>query len=564
MPESFGERQTVGLAVLQSLGTEKPPDGVQAVPDVSAWSFAGLTVSSHHAPAGRFKRRAWPSHLTVVPWPLLAVLAVQAWLSLRLVHLDTAFTDEALYLWVGHQDWSWLLHGTQDPPFASYLSGSPVVYPPIGALADSIAGLTGARVLSLCFMLAASSLLWLSATRLYGRLAAFFAVALWASLGETLRLGAFATYDPMACMLLALASYCGIRAAQSDSHGPHWAMGAAAALTVANCAKYATALFDPIVITLVVLVALAHMPSERKRAARLTAITMSYLVIFLVGLLAIATAGDGYYITGIEATTLSRTSGGQSALLVLSTIWPYMKVIAPVTLLGALLCLWFERNLYRRLLTLLLALTGVLAPLNQIRIHTGTSLDKHEDFAAWFMAMAAGYAIRVMARGLSLRRVCACAVGLSAVALTLVIGIPFSRSADSNWPNSAAAVAMARTLAAHTTGGILFQNSSVLDYYLGSAVGWNTIWKRISGQGSLRLPDGRTIDDAPVGSTGIPGPFVTAVRHGYFAVIVLNKDRSDPFDSTLIPAVRADRAYHLVSQTSDFYFWRYDPARRVR
>lgn len=35
-------------------------------------------------------------------WPLLAVLAVQAALSLRLVGADTAFQDEALYLWAGH------------------------------------------------------------------------------------------------------------------------------------------------------------------------------------------------------------------------------------------------------------------------------------------------------------------------------------------------------------------------------------------------------------------------------------------------------------------------------
>lgn len=554
--------------MLQSLAVDELRVDAPASSPIQAdrWSFLDLADAPSQTPVKQpeLARRPWYGRLTSGPWPLLGILAVQVWLSLRLVHLDTAFTDEALYLWVGHQDFAWLLHGTQDPPFASYMSGSPVVYPPIGALADSIAGLAGARILSLCFMLIASSLLWLSASRLYGTLAAFFAVALWASLGETLRLGAFATFDPMACMLLALAGYCAIRAGQSDEHGAHWAMSASLALTVANCAKYATALFDPVVVTMVIMVALAHSPSSRKRAARLAAITMSYLVIFLVSLLVIATAGDGYYITGIEATTTGRASAGQSALLVLSAIWPYMKVIAPVTLLGALLCLWFEHNLYRRLLTLLLALTGVLAPLNQIRIHTGTSLDKHEDFAAWFMAMAAGYAISFMARGPILRRLSACMAGLSAIALTLAIGIPFSRSADSSWPNTAAAVGMALPLVSHTNGEILFQNSSVFDYYIGSADGWNTIWKRISGQGSLRLPDGRTVDDAPVGSSGIPGPFVSAIRKGYFAVIVLNKDSSNPFDSKLIPAVMTDPAYHLVGQTSQFYAWRYDPARRTR
>ncbi len=553
MPDSFGDHQEAGLAVLRLLGAELP-DGVGHEPGPLSRDH---DVLAEHAP-----KRRWYHRLTAVPWPLLGILAVQAGLCARMLRLDTAFSDEALYLWTGHQDWAWLLHGTQEPPFATYLSGSPIVYPPLAALADSIGGLAGARVLSLCFMLTASTLLWLSASRLYGRLAAFFAVALWASLGETLRLGAFATYDPMACMFLVLGAYCAIRAGQSDRHGPQWAMGAAVALTVANCAKYATALFDPVVVMLAFLVALAYMPSARKRAARLAAITMCYLVIFLVGLLALASVGDGYYITGIEATTVSRASAGQSAAFILSTIWSYMKIITPITLLGALLCLWLERDLYRRLVTLLLALTGVLAPLNQIRIHTSTSLDKHEDFAAWFMAMAAGYAISVLGRGSWPRRLCACAIGLAAVGLTLTIGIPFARFADSYWSNSAAVVAMTRPLVAQTKGEILFQNPSILDYYMGPVDGWNTTWKRISGQNSLRLPDGRTIDDAPVGAvSGSPGPYLDAVKVGYFKVIVLNREWTNSFDSMMIPVLMHDRAYRLVGQTSEFYVWRYDPAR---
>src|SRR5580658_10930555 len=84
-------------------------------------------------------------------WPLLVVLAIQALLSLRLVRSDTAFQDEALYLWAGHLEWAHLLHGAPLPQFPSYFSGAPVIYPPIGALADSIGGLTAARILSLAF-----------------------------------------------------------------------------------------------------------------------------------------------------------------------------------------------------------------------------------------------------------------------------------------------------------------------------------------------------------------------------------------------------------------------------
>ena len=41
-----------------------------------------------------------------------AVLVVQAGLSARLVGADTAFQDEAEYLWAGHLQWSHWLHGT--------------------------------------------------------------------------------------------------------------------------------------------------------------------------------------------------------------------------------------------------------------------------------------------------------------------------------------------------------------------------------------------------------------------------------------------------------------------
>ena len=82
-------------------------------------------------------------------WPLVAVLAVQMIISLRLVGANTAFQDEALYLWAGHLEWAHVLHGTPIPPFPSYFSGAPVIYPPVAALADSIGGLAGARVLSL-------------------------------------------------------------------------------------------------------------------------------------------------------------------------------------------------------------------------------------------------------------------------------------------------------------------------------------------------------------------------------------------------------------------------------
>ena len=95
-----------------------------------------------------------------MPLPLVAILTIQAVLSARLLGSNTAFGDEALYLDAGRLEWAHWLHGQAIPPFQTWFSGSPAIYPPVGALADGLGGLTGARLLSLVFMLGATALLW--------------------------------------------------------------------------------------------------------------------------------------------------------------------------------------------------------------------------------------------------------------------------------------------------------------------------------------------------------------------------------------------------------------------
>ena len=73
-------------------------------------------------------------------------------------------------------------------------------------------GLAGARLLSLCFMLGATALLYATTLRLFGRRAAVCAAAVFVILGPTQDLGAFATYDAMAIFLIALATWFAVRA----------------------------------------------------------------------------------------------------------------------------------------------------------------------------------------------------------------------------------------------------------------------------------------------------------------------------------------------------------------
>jgi hypothetical protein len=141
------------------------------------------------------------------------VCAAQVALSLTLVWANTAFLDEASYLWVGHLVLGHWLHDSAWPVRygQQIMSGSPFIYPPLGGLADSLAGLTGARILSLVFMTGATVLLYIAAARLFGRAVAIAASAMWAISGPVLRL-TFATFDPMSVFLAALSACLAVQA----------------------------------------------------------------------------------------------------------------------------------------------------------------------------------------------------------------------------------------------------------------------------------------------------------------------------------------------------------------
>ncbi len=53
-----------------------------------------------------------------------------------------------------------LWHGGGSPYFETYLSGAPVIYPVLAAMADHAGGLVAVRLMSLAFMLAATTCLY--------------------------------------------------------------------------------------------------------------------------------------------------------------------------------------------------------------------------------------------------------------------------------------------------------------------------------------------------------------------------------------------------------------------
>jgi len=459
-----------------------------------------------------------------VPWPLLAVLAVQAALSATMVGARTAFGDEALYLSAGHLEWSHWWHGTQIPAYPTWFSGAPVIYPPIGAVADRLGGLVAARLLSLAFMLAVTSLVWATATRLLeDRRASFFAAALFAVLAPTLHLGSYATYDALALLLLALAAWC---AAGARTGRPVIRRMAAAGilLALANATKYATILYDP---TVLCVAALSSWPVTGwkvalRRAALLAGVTGAVLAVLL------ALGGRGY-LTGIRVTTTGRAHGTDTASLVLADAWWWTAVVLVPAVVAPVVCA-VRRRWPQALLLAVLALSALLAPAGQARIQTTTSLSKHVGFGAWFAAIAAGYLLS----GLSRRP------KVMAVLLAALIPVTWAGTAQAdamiNWPDVTGLVKVVRPMTSHG-GHFLVETTYVLQYYLPS-----TTWRQWSDTENVA-----------------PEHYQRAIARHYFSVVILSFTQTQAVDYAIVLDL-SEAGYHLAAKVHSgptvFYVWR--------
>jgi MFS family permease len=531
-----------------------------AEPSTSAPALPEKTTAASH-------RRERPVRIRIPgSWPLAVILAVQAVLSLRLVRADTAFQDEALYLWAGHLEWAHLLHGTPLPQFPSYFSGAPVIYPPIAAMADSVGGLVAARILSLAFMLGATVVLWATAGRLFGRRAAFFAAALFAVLGPTLHLGSFATYDAMALFLLALAAWLAVRGGdRQDATG--WMLAAAAALALANATSYASALFDPVVILLALIVAFPK-PGGRLAAGRaLVVLTVVAMVLALAVLI-----GGSLYMHGIEVTTLERAAGTDSPLTVFVHFWSWTGVIVVAAFCGAIMG-WVGRpgSVQAWLLTLL-AVAILLVPAEQASLYTTASLNKHGAMGAWFAAIAAGYAVDklIETSPAGTMRAITGAACVVALCFPVTVGASQSLAFSTSWPNSSDFVTILRPLLDHGPGHILVEDPSVAEYYLPAG----HQWERWSSTRNITLPSGVPTGGpsakAGVVGAGNAGTFAMYIQRGYFSLIALNFIDTTSLDRSIAADIHRNHHYHLIQVVpygteippvgqGSYEIWQYEP-----
>jgi hypothetical protein len=490
-------------------------------------SRGGGQAAARPRPSAPARGRAIPAAAI----PLAAILAVQAALSLPLVWSNTAYQDEALYLLAGHLEIAHWLHGTQIPVFPTYFSGAPVIYPVLGAVADSLGGLAAARILSLAFMLGATWLLWAVTSRLYGRTAAYFAAALWAVLGPTIRLGAFATFDAMALFLVALATWCAT-AGRGRRDATSWMIAAGCLLALANATKYASALFDPVVIAAAILTGYPRPGGKAafRRGALLGACTT-------VLILVLAEAGRGWYLTAVIQTTVGRPSSSTAALVILLSSWDWIGVILVAGLIAVVICVVRTEAIPARMLVILLVSAALLVPVEQARIRTYTSLSKHVDFGAWFAAIAVGYAAERLFRWARPRLA---SVTLRAGLTGLLIPFAAMGAAQArgfySWPDSSRLVVTLRGLVS-PQDRILADNSPSLEYYLPAVS-----WRQWSNMYEITLPSGRRAPDA--GNS--LAPYRRALAEHYFQFVILAFTDKAGLDSRIGAYLRQDLSYQFL------------------
>lgn len=495
---------------------------------------SGFPLSQSSWTAAPSRRRTWVSRAV-----LFGILVVQALLSLQLQ--NTAFQDEALYLYAGHLQLDHLQHGGPAPSeFTTYFSGSPVLYPILAAAVDSAFGLAGARALSLVFMLGATVLLYSLSRLLFNERAGLCAAALFATTQSTLFLGHFATYDAAAIFLLALAAWIVVRSAHTSAIPA--CLVASLVMALGVMVKYATLMFVPTVVVLAALTAFVH----RRWAGLILRATLlcAFTPAILAG--ALALAGNGY-VEAVRVTTTARARGDADPMDMLVDCLQWGGGLLALGLFGTVSYVRRERlgevprvalyddraRPWRLAVGVVLCGTALLAPAYQMHLHTAVSLHKHIGYGLLFAAPMAGVGLcRIM--GAHFRYPQAAIV--SWVTL-LTLGITQSQQLYHGWADSTQmVVTLSQEL--EPTKRFLVENDAVPKYYLRA----NTTPEQWVSTYFIDYTD-----DSGERLSGEQG-YRAALSDGYFDVIVLDWTVTKELDDALARQLSTNDKYRMLGR----------------
>ncbi|MGI5163560.1 ArnT family glycosyltransferase [Spirillospora sp. CA-253888] len=500
----------------------------QTVPDPPAYRIPEVPDTAWTAAPS--PRRTWISRGV-----LAGVLAIQALLSLRLS--NTAFQDEALYLYAGRLHLDNMLHGTPvDPNYADYFSGSPYFYPALAALIDQVGGLEGARAFSLLLMLGTTGCLYAFTRRLFNERVGLFAAGSFAVVESTLVLGRYATYDAIAVFLLCAATALAVRGAQGSIG---WCLLAAPVAGLAVPMKYASALYLP---TIVVLATLAAVPCQ----PRWKALLRGPLLAVLIAVLTVAAFAVTGTLEGLTSTTTAREAGTDSPWRVLGLSAEYGAVLTAAAALGTVLYARQGRmnespvvgapvpgGWWRAAVGTLLTATALLAPAYQAHLHTTVSLHKHVGYGLLFAAPMAGVGVSRLI-GAHFRHP---QLGILVWTVLLVMGMSQSQNLYASWPNS---TRLMQVLDRHVTsrGYYLSAVPQIPIYYLGERTRpgqWaSTYYFQVRTRGGRKL-------------VGDPA-YRAAIRDRRFDLVVLSHHETVRVDRLIAEEMRRTGGYRLLAR----------------
>jgi hypothetical protein len=399
---------------------------------------------------------------SVIPsfWPLILILAMQAFIAVVTLH-NTAFQDEALYLYAGRQIFRYWMGGPAPlDRYAFYFSGYPAVYPVLGGVLDMIGGLELARWFSTVCMMGVNAIIYSSTQKFFHRPAAIFASAAYASLGTVLFVSRLATFDALCLCLIALAT--GLAYQVSTSRHPWLALMMGPLIVLSVLAKYAAMLFALPVLGLLVFCSIAFQGWWRM----LLRLAMA-IVTLGISLVVAYHFMDKLAFHAINGSTTNRTALIQKSPQELFLHVLYMGgIVYAAALVG--LALVFVRYPRFRLMALLLFATSWLAPAYHIYKQEAVSLDKHLAFGLFFAAPLAGYALAWLSGYLqptfSRANGRYWLAGLAVVLIVFTLGTQQSQTLYASWANTSGLSYALHTQMRDGSGRFLVEDIEVARY----------------------------------------------------------------------------------------------------
>jgi 4-amino-4-deoxy-L-arabinose transferase-like glycosyltransferase len=389
----------------------------------------------------------------------MLILAMQAVVCLATLH-NSAFQDEALYLYAGRQ----IIHhwngGPVPPNYAFYFSGYPYAYPVIGGFLDMAGGLELARAFSLACMLGVTAIVYLVTRKLFGQQAAIFAAAAYASTGVVLFLSRLATYDAMCLFLIALATAISVHGGMSKRPWEVLAIGPVVVLAI--LAKYAALLFVLPVFGLMACLSIGF-AGWRPGLARI----VSALASFAVSLGVTYEIMDKAAFHAITGSTTNRAVGLKAPRLgLLIQVLHMGGAVYLIAFAGLLLA--FRLQWRFRIPAVFLFGSSWLVPAYHIYMQEPISLDKHMAYALFFAAPLAGYALAWVSgydrrpfpswyRGYWL-------AGIAIVLIIVTLGVSQSANLYAGWANTSELSTALHTQLRDGSGRVLAEDIEVSQF----------------------------------------------------------------------------------------------------